>query len=609
MATHSVNVMIKARENASRKFGHVGRSANILKSTLKSLAGTISMYFGARAIASLIRYGAAFEKTMSRVSALTGAVSEDQQKLTKTAQRLGETTVFTAKQVAEGMSFLALAGFETNEIIAAMPATLNLAAAGQLELAQASDITAKIMRGMGLNSDELGSAVDVLAKAFTSANTDLIQLGEAMQYVGPIGRMAGKSLEELAAIIMVMSNAGIQASMAGTSLRQIIAALSGGTPAASKALKELGVVTTDSAGKLLPMTNIIDQFNERMQGMGKAEKTARIMTIFGKRAGPGMAALLMEGSAALGKYLGQLQDSAGTAEKIATQQLANVAGELTKISSVASGILINIFTKQQGWLKDHLAAFREGLTMMSVYLDDFGLTWNILSTKITLGMIGVWEETKHLFGTAMPELLNSLVFDWDVAWQDIQNIVGTALKNMTKDIRTFFFGLSPLYQILTLVMGETEAHVVKLFEGLEPLVSDLPDIFTRTLTDTEKALKEYLDELSAELNRRILDRLEGPPTTAEGKPPGEGKPGSPAPKDLFGRGAGRPGLQALEARFLTFAPGTRFNYEQQTARNTGDLKKELRELLKIEKELLAATVRKNESVTGKANSLVISNFK
>ena len=119
------------------------------------------------AIGGVVYQSANFEQAMARVRALTGATETDFAALEKTAKDLGRATVFTAKQAAEGMGFFALAGFEANEIIAAMPATTNLAAAGQLEMGQAADIAAKIMAGKGLTSSELTHAVDVLSKSFT----------------------------------------------------------------------------------------------------------------------------------------------------------------------------------------------------------------------------------------------------------------------------------------------------------------------------------------------------------------------------------------------------------------------------------------------------------
>ncbi|KKL45232.1 hypothetical protein LCGC14_2357780, partial [marine sediment metagenome] len=137
---------------------------------------------------NMIKAAGEFQRSMNRVRALTGAVGKNFDKLRRQAADLGRTTQFTATQAAEGMAFLAQAGFEVNEIYGAMPDTLNLAAAAQIDLATAADIVSNVMAGFGIQSTELGGAVDVLTKAFVSANTDLQQLGNAMKLGGPVAK-------------------------------------------------------------------------------------------------------------------------------------------------------------------------------------------------------------------------------------------------------------------------------------------------------------------------------------------------------------------------------------------------------------------------------------
>jgi len=382
--SHLVEMLIRVRDEASRKMGLIGKSSRALGGHLKYLAMGLTTYIGVRQVGSILKFGMEFEKTMSRVGVLSQSTAEDQERLIDTAKRLGATTAFTAKEAADGMNFLALAGFKVNEIIRAMPATLNLAAAGQLEIAQAADITAKIMKGLGISADDVGFSVDVLARAFTTANTDLVQLGEAMSYVGPIGRTAGKDLVELTAAIQVMSNAGVQASQAGTSLRQILTALSKGSTAAEKGLAKLGIETVGLDGALKPLADIIDDFNRSMAGMGKAEQTATLMQIFGKRAGPGMAAMLNEGSAAIRDYEKDLRNAGGTAQEIAEKQLNNVAGSLTRIRSVLGDIKLSFYDMQKGPLKSYLDDLTITLQGVAFDIRNMQLTWDTAMTSMTL---------------------------------------------------------------------------------------------------------------------------------------------------------------------------------------------------------------------------------
>ena len=200
---------------------------------------------GAAALSGLavaaIKMGSDFEAGMSRVQALSGATGAEFEALRKTALELGRTTVFSASQAAEGMQYLAMAGFKTNEIIAAMPGVLNAAAAGQVDLATAADITSNVLSGFGLKAEEAARVADVLTKAFTSSNTTMESLGETMKYAAPVAAAAGFALEEVAAAAGMLGDAGIQGSQAGTTLRAIMLRLINPPKQAAEALDALGI--------------------------------------------------------------------------------------------------------------------------------------------------------------------------------------------------------------------------------------------------------------------------------------------------------------------------------------------------------------------------------
>ena len=277
-----------------------------------------------------------FEKSMNRVKALTGATGGDFKLLENQAKELGKTTKFSAGEAADAMGFLGMAGFKTTEIYGAMPNVLELAAAATLDVASAADITSNIMTGFGQTTEDLAHTNNVLVKAFTSANTDLTQLGVAFRYAGPVARSAGLSFESTAAAIALMGNAGIQGSMAGTSLRGAITKLLGPTSKARKEMRTLGLNVTDSTGKIKPMDEIVRQLGS------SSATTEQLITIFGQRAGPAMAALVGQGSDALKKMTGDLEGVGNIAKEIAETQMEGLAGTFTLMQSAATGALIEI---------------------------------------------------------------------------------------------------------------------------------------------------------------------------------------------------------------------------------------------------------------------------
>lgn len=297
------------------------------------LTGALTAPITAFGLKSL-QVGAQFESGMNKVRAVTGATGDDFDSLSGQAKELGRTTQFSATQAADAMGFLGMAGFSTNEIMAAMPSTLQLAAAGAMDLGRAADITSNILTGYGLEVEELGHANDVLVKALTSANVDLSQLGDAFKYVGPVAKGAGIRFEEAAAAIAMMGNAGIQGSMAGTSLRGAITRLLNPTAQVSGAMNRLGLNVKDTEGNLVSIEEIVRQLEV------SGASTADMMMIFGQRAGPAMAALVEQGSEALANMTEELANSGGIAERVATIQMEGLSGAMLRLKSAWEGVLI-----------------------------------------------------------------------------------------------------------------------------------------------------------------------------------------------------------------------------------------------------------------------------
>ncbi|MFI4855138.1 MAG: phage tail tape measure protein, partial [Phycisphaerales bacterium JB065] len=209
-----------------------------------------------------------FEQSMALVLAVTGANREEFARLNAEAERLGKTTVFTATQAADAMGFFARAGFQVNDILNAIGPALDLAAAGQIDVAQAADIATQVLKQFNIDASESKRVMDVLAKASTSANTTIPQLGDAFQYAGTLSNIAGVQFEEVAAAIQVLSDAGIQGELAGTSLRGILTTIAAPSAAAQKAIDELGISFSDSAGNIRPLAEIISQFEHQLKGLG-----------------------------------------------------------------------------------------------------------------------------------------------------------------------------------------------------------------------------------------------------------------------------------------------------------------------------------------------------
>lgn len=339
----SVNHEVKQVQDQLR---YMDERGNSLMQTFKRVGTVIGGAFAAHKIFGFVKDAvntfAEFENEMQRVRALSGATNEEFEKLVAQAKELNATTVFTGQQAAEGMAFLAMAGYETNDILAAMPGLLSAAAAGQEELGVTADIVSNVLQGFGIAAEETGRVADVLTKAFTSSNVTMGMIGETMKYVAPNAKAAGISLEETAAAAGLLGNAGIQASMAGTSLRSVISRMSAPTGGAAKLMKELGISAVNADGSLKSLADIVEQVTEATEDMAEAQTIETVKTLVGERATAAFLSLMDAGADTLRKFTGELQNSEGAAKHIADTMLNSFTGSMTLLNSAIESAKISL---------------------------------------------------------------------------------------------------------------------------------------------------------------------------------------------------------------------------------------------------------------------------
>lgn len=285
---------------------------------------------------------AGFEQSMAKVRAIINPTAREFELLNEKAKLLGATTQFTASDAARGMATFAQANFKTNQILAAMLPTLDLAAAGEMDVAEAADIAAQIMNSMNISADKVGVAIDVLTKATQTANTDLRQLGHAFTYAGAIASSAGASFEEATVFLQMMSNAGIKADMAGTTLRGALLALTSPSQMARERLAELGVDVDTLEGNFISLSEVIRQFELKMGSMGTAERMRFLGDIFDNRQASGFAKAVANGAEIFREMEKSLYNSTGAARKFAATMMGTLTGSVLYLKSAFEGLQIAI---------------------------------------------------------------------------------------------------------------------------------------------------------------------------------------------------------------------------------------------------------------------------
>ncbi len=294
-------------------------------------------------ITAPVKVAVDFEQSVAKLGAITRADDQSLQSLEMTARKLGETTLFTASQSAEAMTFLGMAGFTTNQVLAATPGMMNLAQAAGSDLAETADIASNILSGFSLEARQMGRVGDVLSATFTSSNTTLQMLGDTLKYAAPVASATGASLEEVAAMAGLLGNVGIQGSMAGTALRAAFLRLSAPPKMAADAIAELGLSVKDADGNLRPIPEILKEIGAATESMGSAEQAEVIKKLFGSEAAAGMTELLKQaGTGALDDYIAQLKQAKGTTDDMARKMGSTTSGALKRLGSAMESMAISL---------------------------------------------------------------------------------------------------------------------------------------------------------------------------------------------------------------------------------------------------------------------------
>lgn len=295
---------------------------------------------------------ASFESSMSQVQATMGITKDSMSNvdgqsvntmktLSELAKKMGSETAFSASECAQALNYLALAGYDTQEMCDTLPTVLNLAAAGDIELASASDMVTDAMSALGMETSEADTMVDQMAKTASSTNTSVAQLGEGILTIGATAKSIKGGTAELNTALGILANNGIKGAEGGTHLRNIILSLQNPTDAAAKQMTALGVSVYDSQGNMRSLNDILGDLNTSMEGMTSAEKSNIISTIFNKTDLSSVNALLANTGETWDSLQSSITNSAGAAGQMADTQLDNLQGQLTILKSALEGLAIS----------------------------------------------------------------------------------------------------------------------------------------------------------------------------------------------------------------------------------------------------------------------------
>ena len=307
---------------------------------------------------------AGFDDAMSQVQGALGGASADMDGLRNLALQLGADTVFSATESAQAMVELAKGGLTEAQIKGgALAASMDLAAAGQLNLADAAATTVQMMGSFGLGAGDATRIANALAGAANASSADVSDLTQAMSQCSAQASLAGWSLEDTAAALALFADHGVKGSDAGTSLKTMLQRLAAPTDQAAEAIAAYGLNIRDSNGKMKDISGIADELTGKLGGLSDAERDAALQTIFGSDASRAAAILMQSGSEGLAKYIAATND-ATAAEAMANAQkgelswaLENMGGAVESASIAFGTALAPAITAVAGVIGNVAEAF------------------------------------------------------------------------------------------------------------------------------------------------------------------------------------------------------------------------------------------------------------
>lgn len=445
----------------------VGISAGI------AVAGTAMVGLGTAAVS----VGSGFEASMSQVAATMGMTADEANysnetytKLANTAKEMGAATKFSAAESAEALNYMALAGYDADKACSALPTVLNLAAAGGMELASASDMVTDSMSALGIEATQqnLTQFGDQLAKTAQKSNTSVAQLGEAVLTVGGTAKTLSGGTTELNTLLGIIADNGVKGAEGGTALRNIMLSLQAPTDTAAKKMKALGLNVYDAQGKMRPMNEILGDLNNSMGKMTDQQKQDVLSTIFNKNDLKSVNALLANSGARFDELSGYVKDSDGAMASMAETMNNNLTGKITEFKSAMEGAGIEIYEAlgsgnlkgfvetATGWVNELTAATKEG--GIKGLVSQVGETFSHIVTTIS-GYIPDFVDSGV-------EIINSLI-------DGIMKNEGQITDSITKGILSLGKGVIKIAPKLVVtgvaVIASLRTGIVKEIPSLIPL--------------------------------------------------------------------------------------------------------------------------------------------
>ncbi len=466
-------------KSISSKLGNGLKTAAKIGATAVAAASTAVVAFGA----SSVKAGMEFDSAMSQVAATMGKTTDEIVELRDFAQKMGSTTVFSATQSAEALNYMALAGYNSEQAMSALPTVLNLAAAGSIDLAYASDMVTDAQSALGLSMEESSIMVDQMAKTASKSNTSVAQLGEAILTVGGTASYMAGGTEQVNKVLGVLADNGIKGAEAGTHLRNMLLSLSAPTDNAQAVIDKFGLQIFDADGKMRDFADIFPELNAAMEGLTDQEKLEAFSNLFNTRDIASATALLNTSVERWDELGSAIVDSKGAAEAMAATQLDNLAGDITLFKSALEGAQITISDQLTPTLRGFVQFGSKGLSELTEGFKEGGLGGAMEAFGSLLG------EGLTMIAESLPDIVKAGVSLLEAFIQGISengDLIITAAFDAVMVLADGILNMLP--QIVQLGLDLIVALANGISQNLGTLIPTIVDVILQiaeTLTDPD----------------------------------------------------------------------------------------------------------------------------
>lgn len=378
-----------AFENATNQTRRFSAGLNAVGGAATQTGGMIAAGLGVPIIGlgrEMINTAGAFQLSMSRLKSISGASVKEMDLMSKKARELGASTSFSASEAADAMIFLAQGGFNTKQVLDSITPTLHLAAAEQMDLAQAADITSSILNGYALKAEQTARVADVLIATAQGSNASVAGLGNAFENVGPIAASAGIAFEDTAAAIGLLGNAGIKGEKAGTALRNAVLRINNDSADAVETFKKLKIKRSD----LVDEKGNLKSFKLLFETFKKAGASAQDMAkIFGDEAGPAIVAAMSNSSQQVADLEKKIKNAAGSTKTAAAAMTEGIVGQVGEMSSAFEELILVIADSGILAILTDLIKTVKGVFEWVAKLNPALLKWAVIAAAVAAALGGV----------------------------------------------------------------------------------------------------------------------------------------------------------------------------------------------------------------------------